>query len=137
VATDRLDWMDSEIRDQWAGLRTLIVVENDTVECSTGRQRRPEKRYYLSSLPADARQLRESIRAHWGIENNCHWTLDTCFKEDANQTGLGNAAKNLGTVRRIVLNILNDDTGTVKTLPKKRFQALMNIAYRERLLSLA
>lgn len=137
VATDRLDWMDSEIRDQWAGLRTLIVVENDTVECSTGRQRRRERRYYLSSLPADAQQLRESIRAHWSIENNCHWSLDTCFKEDANQTASGNTAKNLGTVRRIVLNILNDDTGTVKTLPKKRFQALMNIAYRERLLSLA
>ena len=37
----------------------------------------------------------------------------------------------------IVINILNDDTGTVKTMPKKRFQALMNIPYRERLLSLA
>ena len=137
VATDRLDWMDSEIRDQWPGLRSLIVVENETTERSTGRQRSPERRYYMSSLPADARHLRESIRSHWGIENNCHWTLDTCFKEDANQTSTANAAKNLGTVRRIVLNMLNTDTGTVKTLPKKRFQALMNQSYRERILSLA
>ncbi len=91
----------------------------------------------MSSLPADAKHLRESIRAHWGIENNCHWTLDTCFKEDANQTSTANAAKNLGTVRRIVLNMLNSDTGKVKTLPKKRFQALMNQSYRERILSLA
>lgn len=137
VATESLDWMDSEIRDLWPGLRTLIVVENDTVERSTGRERQRNRRYYLSSLPANAKQLRESIRAHWGIENHCHWSLDTCFKEDANQTGTRNAAKNLGTVRRIVLNILNSDPGTVKPLPRKRLQALMNIAYRERLLSLA
>ena len=32
VATDRLDWMDTEIRDQWTGLRSLIVVENETEE---------------------------------------------------------------------------------------------------------
>lgn len=137
VATDKLDWMDSEIRDQWAGLRTLIVVENETTERSTGHRRKRERRYYLSSLPADASHLRSCIRAHWGIENNCHWSLDTCFREDANQTSVSNAAKNLGTVRRIVLNMLNSDTGTVKTLPKKRFQALMNIQYRERILSLA
>lgn len=116
VATHRQYWMNSEIGDQWADLRTLIVVKSDAVECSTCRQRRSGKRYYLSSLPADSRRLRESIRVHWRIENNCHWILDMCFKEDANQTGSGNAAKNLGTVRRIVLNILNHDTGTVKTL---------------------
>ncbi len=137
VATDRLDWMAPEIKAQWPGLRSIIVVENNTIETTTGRQRRPEKRYYISSLKADAKQLRDTIRRHWSIENNCHWVLDTCFGEDANQTMAGNAAKNLGTIRRIVLNILNADTGTIKTLPKKRFQALMNIAYRERLLSLA
>jgi len=137
VATDKLDWMDPEIRDQWPGLRSLIVIENQTTERASGKQRRRERRYYVSSLPADAQDLRETIRAHWQIENSCHWSLDTCFREDANQTSIGNAAKNLGTVRRIVLNLLNNDPGTIKSLPKKRFQALMNQSYRERILSLA
>lgn len=137
VATDKLGWMDSEIRDQWEGLRSLIVIENETTECDTGRKRKPERRYYLSSLPADGAKLRALIRAHWGIENNCHWTLDTCFKEDANQTSQPNAAKNLGTLRRIVLNLLNHDKGTIKSMPRKRLQALMNVPYRERILSLA
>jgi len=35
-----------------------------------------------------------------------------------------------------VLNILKDDTEVTKTLPRKRFEALMDIGYRERLLSL-
>lgn len=137
VATEKLDWMNNEIRSQWPGLRSLIVVENQTTNTTTGRERQAEKRYYLSSLPANASHLREVIRAHWGIENHCHWKLDVYFREDANQTGAGNAAKNLGTIRRIVLNLLNLDTGTVKSLPKKRFQALMNQSYRERILSLA
>jgi predicted transposase YbfD/YdcC len=136
VATDRLDWMDPGIRSRWAGLKSLIVVENQTTEKSSGKRRRPEKRYYLSSLPADAKELRETIRAHWKIENNCHWQLDTSFREDANQTRAGNAAKNLGTVRRIVLNLLNQDNSTIKSLPKKRRQALLNYSYRESILSL-
>ena len=136
VSTDRLDWMDPDIKRLWPGLRSLIVVENQTTERSTGRERRREKRYYISSLKSDAKTLRETIRAHWRIENNCHWILDTCFREDANQSS-GNSAKNLGTVRRIALNILNLDGSVIKTLPKKRFQALMNQTYREKLLSLA
>ena len=137
VATDRLDWMDPGIRSRWAGLKSLIVVENQTTEKASGQRRRPEKRYYLSSLPADAKELRETIRAHWKIENNCHWQLDTSFREDANQTRAGNAAKNLATVRRIVLNLLNQDSSTIKSLPKKRRQALLNYTYRESILSLA
>ena len=86
VATDRLDWMDRGIRAKWSGLKSLIVVENQTVDKANDQRRRSEKRYYLSRLPADAKELRESIRAHWQIENNCHWQLDTSFREDANQT---------------------------------------------------
>jgi len=136
VATDKLDWMESEIREIWPGLRSLIIIENQTTTLSNNREHRRQRRYYISSLPADASELRESIRAHWGIENNCHWTLDTCFKEDANKTIAGNAAKNLATMRRIVLNILNNDTGVIKSMPQKRLRALMNQSYRERLLSL-
>ena len=85
----------------------------------------------------DIGDLREKIRAHWQIENSCHWQLDTTFREDANQTRAGNVAKNLGTVRRIVLNLLNHDNSTIKSLPKKRRQALLNLSYRESTLSSA
>jgi predicted transposase YbfD/YdcC len=91
----------------------------------------------MSSLPANGANLREIIRAHWQIENNCHWVLDTTFREDANQTRAGNASKNLGTVRRIVLNLLSQDGTTIKSIPRKRRQALLNLSYRESILSLA
>jgi hypothetical protein len=65
--------------------------------------------------------------------------LDTCFREDHNQTRKANAAKNLGTVRRIVLNIFKEDPGIKGSLPAKSRRALtlMNRTYRKRLLSLA
>jgi predicted transposase YbfD/YdcC len=137
VSTNHLAAMAPEIRDRWPDLKSLIVVESDTVICKSSKQCKPEKRYYISSYRGTAAEFQKAIRSHWGIENQCHWILDTAFREDHNQTYKGNAAKNLGTARRIVMNILSDDTGLKKSTPKKRFHALMNIHYRERLLSLA
>lgn len=137
VTTTNLDWMDHEIRQRWPQLASLSVVECDTIETSTGKRRQRERRYYISSRAHRAEEVQHAVRLHWSIENQCHWVLDTAFREDHNQTHAGNAARNLGTVRRIVLNILKDDPGIIKTIPRKRFEALMNITYRERLLSLA
>jgi len=128
---------DAEMKAKWPALKSLTVVESENRSTTTGKKRKRERRYYISSRKADAEFLQQAVRSHWSIENRCHWILDTAFREDHNQTYIGNAAKNLGTLRRIVLNILHDDPGTVKTVPKKRLEALLNTAYRERLLSLA
>lgn len=129
--------MDAEIRERWPKLKSLVVVETDTTIVTTGKKRKRERRYYLSSAEGDAQLFQKAIRQHWSIENQCHWVLDTCFREDHNQTSKENAAKNLGAVRRIVLNILKEDPGVKGSLPIKRLRALMNHTYRERLLSLA
>ena len=113
------------------------MVETDTTIVTTGKKRKKERRYYLSSKEESAAYFQKAVRQHWSIENQCHWVLDTCFREDHNQTRKANAAKNLGTVRRIVLNILKEDPGIKGSLPAKRRRALMNRTYRERLLSLA
>ena len=38
-----------------------------------------EQRYYLMSIESNARRFAESIRSHWGIENQLHWVLDVGF----------------------------------------------------------
>jgi predicted transposase YbfD/YdcC len=137
LTTTNLGMFDAEIKAKWPALASLSVVETESRSTTTGKKRKREKRYYISSRKEDAEYFQQAIRSHWSIENRCHWILDTAFREDHNQTYIGNAAKNLGTLRRIVLNILHDDPGTVKTVPKKRLEALLNTSYRERLLSLA
>jgi len=38
-----------------------------------GEQSTLERRYFISSLTADAKQLLRAVRGHWGIENKLHW----------------------------------------------------------------
>jgi predicted transposase YbfD/YdcC len=40
-----------------------------------------ETRYYISSLQPDPKAILAAVRAHWGIEDNLHWTMDVTFDE--------------------------------------------------------
>lgn len=137
LATSRLDSFDAELRARWRGLKSLVVAETETTELSTGKKRKRERRYYLSSLETDAEDFGQLIRRHWSIENQCHWILDVVFGEDHNRIRRKNAPKNFATLLRVVLNILKADETVRGSLPKKRRHALLDIAYRENLLSLA
>ena len=132
-----METMNQQLREKWPQLRSLIALENETIEQPSGKKRKREIRYYISSQESNAEAFGLAVRQHWSIENNCHWILDTAFREDHHQLSSGHAAKNFGTARRIALNLLNNDDTVKKSLPKKRFHALMNQPFREKLLSLA
>jgi predicted transposase YbfD/YdcC len=92
---DALGWKDLT---QIVRIRRQRTTKNGTT-CT-------EDHYYLSSDNADANVLLDHARRHWAIENRCHWVLDVAFNEDRCQTRTNNAAKNLLTLRRFVLNLL-------------------------------
>jgi predicted transposase YbfD/YdcC len=111
--------------DVWSGLQSVIMVEsmrqtNDNVTA--------EKRYFVSSLPPDAKHLAQAIRSHWAIENRLHWCLDVTFGEDACRNRTGHAPENLNIIRKIAMNLLRLDP-LKKTLPKKRVRASVNPQY--------
>ena len=81
----------------WPDLQSLIMIE---AQRRQGDQVTAETRYYISSLPADARALLQAVRSHWGIENSLHWVLDMAFREDASRVRTGHAAHNLSLLRR-------------------------------------
>jgi len=136
AVTNELEWMDTTIRNRWCGLKSLIMVESTTTTLK-GEQTKTQKRFYISSLDRPAEDFQTMIRDHWSVENSCHWVLDTVFREDHNQTHAKLAAKNLGILRRIVLNMLKVDKKLKVSLPKKRLHAQMDISYREHLMFLA
>lgn len=137
LACQNLETFDYEIRERWKGLESVILLETETTMLASGKERRRERHYYLSSEKLSAEEFGQVIRSHWGIENPCHWVLDVTFREDHSQIRKGHAAKNMGTARRIVLNLLKANENFKGSLPAKRREALMNESYREQLLSLA
>ena len=68
-----------------------------------------EKRYYISTLSADALRMATAIREHWGIENQAHWVLDVAFREDEQKANAGHIAENMSLMRRLALNLLKQE----------------------------
>ena len=63
-------------------------------------------RYFLLSKYLSPRQLLQTVRSHWAIENQLHWMLDVNFNEDASRARKDNAPENLAILLRLAINIL-------------------------------
>ena len=106
--TDCIGWFQD--KDEWVGLRSavMIVSERTARNKETGKwETSTEKRLYISSLPVKPDIALMAVRAHWGIENRLHWTLDVTFGEDYCTARTLHAAENRATLTRIAVNLLN------------------------------
>ena len=129
--SEDLGWF--EARHEWAGLKSICVVEAER-ELIKGGESATTRRYYISSLgEKDAEKIAEAIRGHCAMENELHWCLDMAFDEDRSRARARNAAKNLGIMRGITMNLLkaNPDKCSLKG---KMYRASMQLPYLKRLL---
>ena len=106
----------------WPGLSCVVQVVRQRQQ--TGKPASEEVSYYLSSLPAhtDAHVLAHSIRAHWSVENQLHWSLDVGMREDAAQSYKDQGPHNQSLLRRMALQMLKSDTSVQIGLQAKRKQ---------------
>ena len=88
-----------------------------------GDQQSLERRFYITSLPAQAERLSAAVRGHWGIENRVHWVLDVAFSEDQSRVRSGNAAANLALVRRLAVSALQREKSLKRGVGTKRLRA--------------
>lgn len=103
VVSNQIDWLEQ--KPQWAGLKTIAMIE-ETRE--VGEKTSIERRFFISSLPADASKMAQAVRAHWMVENNLHWTLDVVFNEDQSRIRKDHAPENMAIVRHFTLNMLHN-----------------------------
>jgi predicted transposase YbfD/YdcC len=96
-----LTWLDPD--GAWPGLRSIAKVD---AERRIGDETTHKTRYYLSSLPGNAKTIATAVRSHWGIENQVHWVLDVAFREDMSRSRLGHSAENLALLRKVALNLI-------------------------------
>jgi predicted transposase YbfD/YdcC len=85
-----------------------------------------QTRYFISSLPCDAKQIAKAVRAHWNIENSLHWRLDVVFKEDASRIRKDNAPENMAIIRRIAFSLAKARTPEKMTVKRARLKMGLN-----------
>lgn len=57
---------------RWPQLRSFVVIASQrTIAAQTSL----EYRFYIASLPADARRLNAAVRQHWRVQNSLHWCM--------------------------------------------------------------
>jgi predicted transposase YbfD/YdcC len=123
-ATSDLSWLEG--RQEWTDLRSVVLVESERF---IGESLAVEERYYLSSLPADAKLLNQAARAHWTVENSLHRVLDVTFHEDSSRIRKENAPENLGLPRRLALCLLKKETSSKRSIRGKRLRASWDDGY--------
>lgn len=122
VQGEPLDWLWQ--KSEWAGLYSIGAVESERrVLSAAGEKVTLETRYFISSLRGSVKRFARAVRAHWGIENRLHWTLDMAFGEDACPICVDNAPENLATLRKMVLNLLRQDKSSRRGLKAKSKRA--------------
>lgn len=127
VSGDTKGW---ETLSQWPGLKRVVELS-----CERWRDGQTSKdtRYFITSVDASAKQYMEIARAHWGIENKLHRTLDVLFLEDACQVHERTTAANLAVLRKLALGLIKQILPT-KSLVSKRKRAAYSPDFRKDLL---
>jgi len=117
--------------DGWVDLQSIARVQR---ERRMGDKVEQDTAYYISSLPANAKQLLHASRAHWAVENSLHWVLDVTFREDESRIRQQNAPQNMAVLRHIALNILKRHPSKA-SLKQKRYRAALDDTFLLELLA--
>jgi predicted transposase YbfD/YdcC len=131
TTTGEVDWFED--KSKWGKLTSFGMVES---ERQIGDKTTRDTRYYISSLPSDAKTFAQASRGHWGIENGLHWCLDIAFREDESRIRIGHAATNLGIIRHFALNLIKQDKSRKVGVKASRKRAGWDETYLHRLLGL-
>ena len=131
-AFDQIDCLHAP--ERWPALTSFAVIASErTIRDKTTL----EFRFYISSLPADAKRLNRSIRQHWRVENSLHWCMDVVFGDDRMRVRTGHAAHNFAVMRHFALNLLRLAPSKRKGgLKVQRLIAATSDDYRAQLLGL-
>ncbi len=113
----------------------LLSVARVRREYQDGKERKREDRYFIASLPGQAKPCLGAVRSHWSVENNLHWVLDIAFREDDSRVRKDNGPQNFTVLRHIALNLLQHERSSRRSIQGKRLQAAWNTDYLEKVLA--
>lgn len=118
----------------WAGLKSIAMVICTRI---IGNKETKYVRYYITSLPSDAKRILSAVRKHWSIENGLHWILDVALNEDHSRVRKDQAPENFAVLRHIALNLLKQEKTAKGGIHAKQLQAAWNHDYLLKVLASA
>jgi len=95
------DWLSEG--KKWKESHAVVEVRRNR---SIKDKLQQETSYYIVSLADKVSSIARFIRHHWAIENSQHWVLDVTFREDECQIYAEDGARNLASIRRVLLNMV-------------------------------
>lgn len=104
----------------WTGLKSIAMVVCTRI---MDNQETKHVRFYISSLPSNAKRILEAVRKHWSIENDLHWVLDVALNEDHSRVRKDQAPENFAVLRHIALNLLKQEKTAKGGILAKQLQA--------------
>lgn len=130
ISSDKLANM---IDSRWKNLNSIVrVIHTSEAE----RNVVIEKRFYISSLPAEKPlEILHAIRSHWQIESCLHWSLDVTFREDNCRIRNENAALNMSWLRKFSLGLLKNEKSFKRaSIRRKQLKIWAEPAYLAKIL---
>ncbi len=112
--------------ENWAGLQSIAMIINTRI---IGEVQTKYIRYYITTLPSDAKRILHVVRRHWAIENELHWVLDVAMNEDHNRVHKDQAPENMAVLRHMALNLLKQEKTAKGGVHAKQLQAAWNNDY--------
>jgi predicted transposase YbfD/YdcC len=125
--TSQLSWLEEATG--WQDLASIGMVKS-TREIN-GHQS-TDIRYFIASLPPDARQFAHAVRGHWAVENSLHWVMDIAFREDESRIRKDHSPANFAVLRHIALNLIKQEKTSKRSVKGKRLKAGWDNTYLER-----
>lgn len=119
-------------KKNWKDIKSVGMVKSSrTVNGKTSL----ETRYFIASIKSDPKLFAKAVRKHWSIENSLHWVLDVVFNEDYSRSRKDCSAQNLGSLRKIALNLIRADKSEKGSIRIKKLRASIQDQYLMELLT--
>jgi len=106
---------------KWKKLTTVGMCRRDRAIDGTTTS---EVCYFIGSRRMGARRYAQTLRSHWGIENNLHWQLDVSFREDESRIENRHGAANFALFRKLALSLLKQNPRKDSLARKRKAAAL-------------